>query len=419
MRTSRRTALKAGVAVGLGASIPGARLLAQQPPVKIGMGIAQTGPLASAGKPALLALRMWIEDVNARGGLLGRRVELIAYDDQGSASVTPALYAKLLDLDRVDLLIAPYGTVPTAPLMGMVKSRGKLLMGNFSFQVNRVVKHDLWFNNAPWNDAKSWSEGFFRIGQAQDARSVAFLAADNEFGQSLANGAREFAKQFGLKFVYDQNYPPGITDFSSMIRAIRAARPDMVFVMSYPAESVLIVRAVGEIGVGASVKIFGGGMVGLQATPIMESLGTALNGIVNYNTYVPGMRYEGIDAFLSRYSKRATEATVDPLGFYLPPFAYAIGQILEQAIAATRSLQDRAIADYLRANAMRTIVGPIRYGADGEWAQPRVVTTQFQGVKDKNLEQFRKSGVQALLFPEDLKNGQVRTPFEKARTGTT
>ena len=101
----------------------------------------------------------------------------------------------------------------------------------------------------------------------QGAKSVAFLAADNEFGQSLANGAREFAKQFGLKFVYDQNYPPGTTDFSSMIRAIRAVRPDMVFVMSYPAESVLIVRAVGEIGVGASVKIFGGGMVGLQYTP--------------------------------------------------------------------------------------------------------------------------------------------------------
>ena len=157
MRRSRRNALKAGATLALGASIPGARLLAQQRPVKIGMGIAQTGPLAASGKAALVALRMWVEDVNARGGLLGRRVELIAYDDQGSASATPVLYAKLLDVDRVDLLIAPYGTVPTAPLMGMVKSRGKLLMGNFSFQVNHVVKHDMSFNNAPWNDASSFS----------------------------------------------------------------------------------------------------------------------------------------------------------------------------------------------------------------------------------------------------------------------
>jgi branched-chain amino acid transport system substrate-binding protein len=418
MRRSRRKALKSAATLALGASMPGARLLAQPRPVKIGMGIAQTGPLASAGKAALVALRMWVEDVNARGGLLGRRVELTAYDDQGSAAISPTIYAKLLGVDRVDLLIAPYGTVPTAPLMGMVKSRGRLLMGNFSFQVNQVVKHELWFNNAPWNDAESFSQGFFRIGRAQGASTVAFLAADNEFAQALANGARELAKQFGLKILYDQNYPPGMTDFSSMIRSIRGTQPDMVFVASYPGESVSIVRAVGEIRVGPSVKIFGGGMVGLQYTPVMESLGSALNGIVNYNTYVPGMDYEGIGGFLSRYSKRAIKANVDPLGFYLPPFAYAIGQLLEQAIGATRSLQDRAIADYLSTNEMKTIVGPIRYGADGERAQGRVIMTQFQGVKDRNVEQFRKPGVQAILFPEEVKNGELKTPFEQARTST-
>lgn len=415
MGHSRRDALRTAAALVLGASVPGSRLLAQQRPVKIGMSIAQTGLLAASGKPALVALRMWIDDVNARGGLLGRKVELIAYDDQGSVSNTPGLYAKLLELDRVDLLIAPYGTAATAPLMGMVKSRGKLLMGNFSFQVNHVLRHELWFNNAPWNDANSFSEGFFRIGQRQGAKSVAFLAADNEFAQSLANGARELAKQLGLKMLYDQNYPPGTADFSAMMRAIRAVRPDMAYVMSYPAESVQIVRSVGEIGVGPSVRLFGGGMVGLQYTPLMESLGSALNAIVNYNTYVPGIRYEGIEAFLSRYSKRAIEAKVDPLGFYQPPFVYAIGQMLEQAIAGTRSLEDRAIAGYLRANEMKTIVGPIRYRADGEWAQPRVITTQFQGVKDRNVEQFRKAGVQAILFPEDVKNGELKAPFEQAR----
>ena len=382
------------------------------------MSIAQTGPLAAAGRAALVAFRMWVEDVNARGGLLGRTVELLAYDDQGSVSATPALYAKLLDVDQVDLLIAPYGTAPTASLMGMVKSRARLLMGNFSFQVNHVVRHELWFNNAPWKDAKSFSQGFFRLGRELGAGSVAFLAADNEFGQSLADGARALAQRSGLKILYDQNYPPGNSDFSSMIRAIRAARPDMVYVMSYPAESVLIVRALGEIGVGPSVRIFGGGMVGLQYTSLMESLGPALNGIVNYNTYVPGIAYEGIEAFLSRYSQRAIEAKVDPLGFYLPPFAYAIGQMLEQAVGATRSLQDAALAEYLRANEMKTIVGPIRFGPDGEWAEPRVITTQFQGVKDRNLEQFRKPGVQVILHPEKLKKGQLKAPFEQARTAT-
>src|SRR4051812_16518830 len=263
--------------------------LAQQP-VKIGMSMPQTGALGGGGKAALLALNMWVEDVNKKGGLLGRKVEFIAYDDQGNPAMTPGIYTKLLDIDKVDLIIAPYATVPTAPLMPLVKQRGLLLMGNFSFQVNHTVQHDMWFNNSPWNDATSWSDGFFKAGQKVGAKTVAFLAADQEFAQNLANGAKALAKKAGLKTVYEQNYPPTTVDFSSMIRAVRAAKPDIVFVCSYPNDSVAIVRAVNEIGVGPSVKMFGGGMVGLQFTPIMESLGSQLNGIINYNSYVPGMK---------------------------------------------------------------------------------------------------------------------------------
>jgi branched-chain amino acid transport system substrate-binding protein len=392
-----------------------AGVAAAQQPIKVGIGIAQTGTLGGGGKAALLAIQMWVEDVNAKGGLLGRKVELIAYDDQSNPALTPGIYTKLLDVDKVDLIIAPYGTVPTAPIMPLVKQRDLLLMGNFSFQVNRTVKHDKWFNNSPWNDAASWSDGFIGTGQKLGAKSIAFLAADQEFAQNLANGARELAKKAGMDVVYNQNYPPATVDFSSMIRAIRAAKPDIVFVMSYPNDSVAIVRAVNEIGVGDSVKLFGGGMVGLQFTPIMESLGSSLNGIVNYNSYVPGMKYPGVEDFLSRYAKKAAEAKVDPLGFYLPPFNYAIGQMLEQAITATKSLDHKALADYLRKNEMKTIVGPIKFAPDGEWAQPRVVQAQFRGIVDKNMEQFRQPGKQVVLYPAEYKTGDVVAPFEKAR----
>jgi branched-chain amino acid transport system substrate-binding protein len=388
---------------------------AQQPPIKIGMSMPQTGTLGAGGQAALLALRMWVDDVNKKGGLLGRKVDFIVYDDQTNPALTPGIYTKLLDVDKVDLIIAPYGTVPTAPIMPLVKQRGLLLMGNFSFQVNRTVKHDMWFNNSPWNDASSWSDGFFRAGQKLGAKTVAFLAADQEFAQNLANGARDLAGKAGLTTVYNQNYPPATVDFSSMIRAIRAAKPDMVFVMSYPNDSVAIVRAVNEIGVGPSVKLFGGGMVGLQFTPNMVSLGRMLNGIVNYNSYVPGIKYPGIEDFLKRYAKLAAEARVDPLGFYLPPFNYAIGEMLEQAINATKSLDHKVLANYLRKNEMKTIVGPIRYGPDGEWATPRVVQAQFRGVVDKNMDQFRKPGTQVVLYPDQYKTGDVIAPFEKAR----
>jgi branched-chain amino acid transport system substrate-binding protein len=378
-----------------------------QQPIKIGHSMPQTGPLGGGGKAALLALQMWRDDVNARGGLLGRKVELISYDDQGNPALTPGIYTKLLDIDKVDLLIAPYATVPTAPLMPLVKQRGLLLMGNFSFQVNHTVKHDMWFNNSPWGDATSWFQGYFEASKKFNGKTVAFLAADQEFAQNLATGAKELAKQHGLTTVYEQNYPSTTVDFSSMMRAIRAAKPDMVFVASYPGDSVAIVRAVNEVGVGPSVKLFGGGMVGLQFTPIMESLGSQLNGIVNYNSYVPGMDFPGVKEFLERYAKKASEAKVDPLGYYLPPFNYAIGEMIEQAVTATKSLDQKKLAAYLHTHEMKTIVGPISFAADGERAKPVVPFIQFRDIADKNVEQFRQVGKQVILYPAQYKNGEV------------
>jgi branched-chain amino acid transport system substrate-binding protein len=202
-----------------------------------------------------------------------------------------------------------------------------------------------------------------------------------------------------------------------MIRAVRNAKPDLVFICSYPNDSVALVRAINEIGVGPTVKLIGGGMVGLQFTPIMESLGSSLNGIVNYTSYAPGIKYPGIDEFLKRYSQKAAEAKVDPLGFYLPPFNYAIGQILEQAVGATKSLDSKVLAKYLHANEFKTIVGPISWGPDGERAKPAVPMIQFRNIADKNVEQFRQTGKQVILHPSQFKSGDPIVPYDKARTG--
>ena len=136
-----------------------------------------------------------------------------------------------------------------------------------------------------------------------------------------------------------------------------------------------------EIGVGDDVKMFGGGMVGLQFAAVMGNLGSLLNGVVNYNTWLPepSMKYAGIKEFFEAYAKRAVEAKVDPLGYYLPPFGYAMGQMLEQAVNATKTLDQKGLAKYLRKNEHKTIVGPIAFCGgrrvegkrDGAGAVPR------------------------------------------------
>src|SRR3979411_3433732 len=248
----RRTLLGGTIAVavlGLTSSVG-----AQQPPIKIGMSMAQTGGLAGGGKASLLGIEIWRDDVNAKGGLLGRKVELVVYDDKSSASETPAISSKLLYVDKVDLLFAPYATVPTAPIMRFVKQRGLLLMGNFSFQVNSKVGHDMWFNNAPWGPADSWASSFLDIGQKAGGKTLALLSSDQEFAQNLVLTARDVAKQRNIPVVFDQNYPPHTVEFSSIIRSLRAAKPDMVYVASYPPDSAGILRAVNEIGIGDDVK---------------------------------------------------------------------------------------------------------------------------------------------------------------------
>src|SRR5712691_2243164 len=411
----RRTVLGGTIAVAMLGLTSSAH--AQQPTIKIGMSMPQTGGLAGGGKASLLGIEIWRDDINAKGCLLGRKVELVVYDDKSSASETPAIYSKLLDVDKVDILFAPYATVPTAPLMPLVKQRGMLLMGNFSFQVNSKVGHDMWFNNAPWGPADSWAASFLDIGQKAGGKTVALLSADQEFAQNLAVTARDVAKRLNMPVVFDQAYPPNTVEFSSIIRALKAAKPDIVYVASYPPDSAGILRAVNEIGIGDNVKIFGGGMVGLQFGAVMENLGSLLNGVVNYNSWLPeqSMYYDGTKAFFETYAKRAAEAKVDPLGYYLAPFGYASGQLVEQAIKATGSLDQKAIAKYLHDNEHKTIVGPIAFSADGERKETATLQAQFRGVADKNIEQFRGPGKQVILFPEKLKSGDLVSPFEAAR----
>jgi len=391
--------------------------IAQQPPIKIGMSMPATGGLAAGGKSSLIGIEIWRDDVNAKGGLLGRRVELLAYDDKSSAAESPAIYAKLLDIDKVDILFAPYATVQTAAIMPLVRERGLLLMGNFSFQVNSKVKHDMWFNNAPWGPPDSWAKSFMDIGANAGAKSIAILAADQEFAQNVAKTAKAVAAERSMPLVYEQSYPPNTVEFSAMIRALKAAKPDMVFVASYPPDSVGILRAVNEIGVGDNVKVFGGGMVGLQFASNLESMGSLLNGVVNYNSWLPepSMYFDGTREFFAKYTPRAIEAKVDPLGYYLAPFGYASGQMLEAAVNATKGLDQKAIAKYLRDNEHKTIVGPIAFGPDGERKVSATLQAQYRGVVDKNLDQFKTAGKQVILFPENLKTGEVIVPFERAR----
>ncbi len=388
-------------------------------PIKIGYSMALTGGLAPNGKSALLAQKIWEEDVNAKGGLLGRPVKLVYYDDKSAPVEVPAIYTKLLDIDKVDLLIGAYATAQLAPAMPIVIARKKLLIGLLGLAVNDEFNYPGYFAIIPSgpNPKPAFTKDFFALAMGLDPKpqTVAIVAADQEFSKNASDGARETARNSGLKIVYDRTYPPSITDFSPIVRAIQATNPDLVVVCSYPPDSVGIVRAVNEIGF--KPKMIGGAMVGLQATAIKTQLGPLLNGWTNYDFWlpVPEMHFAGVDELMKTYQSRATAEGVDPLGYYMAPWAYAQLQVLQQAIEATKSLDDAKLAEHIRTSTFKTVVGDVTFGAKGEWAQSRVLQVQFQNVKSNDMDQFKDVSTQVVVAPAAYESGKLIYPYEKAR----
>src|SRR5256714_2554135 len=366
-------------------------------PIRIGFGMALTGGLSANGKPALLAVQIWKDDVNKRGGLLGRPVELVYYDDQTNPATVPGIYTKLLDVDKDDLVISGYGTNLIAPLMPIAMERKLTILGMFGLANNEKYRYPNFFQIQPAgpDPQTSTAIGFFELAATQTPRpqTVAIVGADAEYPQNALVGARELIKKFGFKTVSDKNYPPRTVDYTPIVRAIKATNADIVFVASYPPDSVGMLRAAHEVGL--QPKIFGGGMVGLMFTTVMTSMGPMLNGIVNYDFWAPEpsmLAIPGIKEFLKEYQARAEKAGVDPLGYYLPPYSHALIQVLGQAVAGAKGLDQQKSADYIRGHEFSTAVGTGQFGKNGEWAKGRTLMVQYQKIQGTGIDQFRGPG---------------------------
>ena len=388
-------------------------------PIKIGFSMSLTGPLAANGKMSLVAMKIWEEDVNAKGGLLGRPVKLVYYDDQSSPAQVPGIYTKLLDVDKVDFAVSAYASTQIAPAMPIMIQKKRLFLSLFGTGINDEFNYDKYFSMLPTGPTPkpTYTKGYFEVAMAQNPKptSVAIAAADAEFGRNACDGARENAKNLKLKITYDRTYPPSTTDFAPIVRAIQAGNPDLVVICSYPLDSVGIIKAINEIGF--KPKMIGGAMVGLQATVFKTQLGPLLNGIVNYETWipVPSMQFPGSMELLKKYQARAQAEGVDPLGYYMPVWAYAYLQVLGDAIQATKSLKDDALADYIRKTAFKTTVGDVKFGVKGEWDKERMLLVQFQNIKGNSIDEFKDLKTEVLLYPPQYKSGDVIYPYEKAK----
>ena len=388
-------------------------------PLRIGYCLSLSGALASNGKTARLGHQIWQEHVNTNGKLLGRPVELVCLDDQTNPKLVADLYQRLLDVEKVDLVVGGYGDNSVAPAMPLIMERRRFFLGLMALAVNAKFHYPQYFVMIPTGPHPhlALSEGFFEIAGRQSPRpeTVAILIADAPFSQSPAQGAKENLARHGMRVIFEGKYPLSTTDFRPYMNDLKRINPDVLFLCSYINDSIGLIKAMNAVGV--LPKLVGGAMIGPQNGVVKAELGALLNGLVNYEYWlpVPSLMNPSIQSLIATYQSRAEQAGADPLGYYVAPLAYAQLQVLEQAIRAVGSADDAALSDYTRQATFETVVGKMTFGEGGGWAQPRVLTVQFQNIESNNISEFKRPNTQVVVYPPETVSASVIYPYAKAK----
>lgn len=384
-------------------------------PIRIGYCLSLTGPLAGNSRSAQLAHEIWRDDINNRGGLLGRPVDLLCYDDEAKASNVPALYRRLIEDEKVDLIVGGYGTNTILPAMPLIIERGRFFVGLMGLGVNNALNYPKYFAMIPTgpNPNAALTEGFFALAAEQAPRphTVALLSADAEFSRNPVLGGKANAKAYGFDVVFEATYPLGTENFSPILDAVAASGCDLLFLCSYLNDSIGLVRAIRAHRFRP--KMVGGAMIGPQNTTVKTTLGPLLNGFVNYEYWVPApsLMFPGVDALLTSYQSRAAKVGVDALGHYMVPLAYAQMQVIAQAVEAVRGFDDARLSAYAREATFETVMGPVRFGANGEWQKPRVLQVQYQDIQGDGIAQFANGSRQIVVSPPAFAAGDLRFPY--------
>ena len=326
-------------------------------PVRIGFSIAKTGMFANAAPSQLNSYELWKESVNASGGLdvggKGRRpVEFVLYDDQSNPGQAARIYEKLITQDKVDLLLAPWGT-PTHAAVAPVLERLKFpMVGNSaaSAKLRDLKPGYIWFVTAAFPDRVAKELG--EMLQANGVKSVALLTNVLPYSKEVKNFLEPVLKEKNISQIVNVEYPPDIKDMTVQLSQVKQARPDAILSLSYPGDSALYVRQAKELGIDSKFQFV---MVGPAMDFFPKLLGTSVNGIVSMGHWAPSLTPRGME-FYNAYNKKFSEKP----DFLDSAESYVSCEILQQAVAKA-GLDKAGLHDAIAAGSFDTIFGPVKF----------------------------------------------------------
>jgi len=374
-----------------------------QPPIRIGASLAQTGPYAAPGQNQLRGYRLCVKHTNEKGGVLGRRIELIAEDDQSKASTAVAIYEKLITEAKVDAILGPYYS-PVVEAVADVSEKYRMPMVAAAGNSPSIFNKGRRFIFMMFTPAKMYLEGLIDMAAGRGLKTVALIHEDTGFAQAVAQGALELAKKRGLSVVLFEAYPPGTTDFSSVLRKVRAASPDVLAAGTYFDDAVAITRQLRELNVNPKMfavtvggdfpefyKILGRSAEFVYGPSQWEAELVALRagGLIPIARQYPGAR-----EFVESHRKEFPGADLS----YHTASGYGGCQVLIEAIRHTGSLDGEKVRSAILTMDLNTVLGAFKVDKDGVQIAHKLVIFQWQ------------DGKKVIVWPEDLAPGRPRFP---------
>jgi branched-chain amino acid transport system substrate-binding protein len=360
-------------------------------PIRVGVTASLTGAYAVPGSNLLAGLKMWAHDVNARGALLGREVEIVSYDDQSDPAISARLYEKLISDDRVDLLIGPYASDVTLAASDVAERHG------FPMVSGSASAEDIWsrgYRNIFQVDTPADRYMDLLIESASDAglTTIALAYAGSDFPRGVARGVRTKAAATGMKLVFDEEYREDSTDFTDLVRRLKASNPDLVIGGTYLEDSIALVREAKRQNFSPKAIAF---TVGPALVEFGDALGPDADGILGV---VAWMRSGNVPMAYD-FSFRYKEMTGRNAGVHAA-YGYAAGQVLEAAVRLAGSLDRNAIRGQLREMKFGSLHGRYRVDDSGKQLAKETFVMQWQ------------NGRRLLVLPKQLRESQIIYPLK-------
>jgi branched-chain amino acid transport system substrate-binding protein len=374
--------------VGCMSSLASAR--DNRPVARVGCTASLTGAYAVLGREQLQGIQMWAEDLNARGALLGDRIEVVVYDDESNPEKSARLYRRLIEDDKVDLLIGPYGSDITYAASTVAEDHGMPMVagGAAARSIWRRGYQNIFQIDAP---ADRYMDVPMRFAADQGLTRVAVVYADSEFPREVADGVREDVSALGMTLVFDRMYPEGQTEFDDLAVEMRIADPEVVLAGTYLEDSVGIVRAARKAGLSPAIFAM---TVGPAQRAFGEALGPDTEGVMGLVAWMRSGQVPMAYDFSYRYKKRYGSNAAAQAAF-----GYAAGQVLEAAVRLAGSFDPDAVREQLRTMKFRSLLGHYRVDETGAQVAKKAYVMQWQ------------DGYRLLVLPAEVGDAPVRFPF--------